>query len=328
MALPLSSLAVALVLDWKLGDPRGLPHPVCAIGRFIAWWDRCFRRLALSLPCRSVAELSLGALGCVVTVGLVALVFWSLERLALWIHPAFGWVFQTGLLFSGLAGGCLVAETKIVETRLTARCPSGARRHLAGLVGRDTADLTEADMVRASVETLAENLSDGVVAPLFWATVGAFWNMVLPLLWAYKAVNTMDSMIGYRNERYEYFGRTAARLDDLVNLIPARMTALALVVSAWLCMKRGRESWRILLRDKGAHSSPNAGWPESAVAGALGIQLGGSHNYGGVLVVKPTIGDDLRQPVASDISRAAALLWPSVGFCLLIFVPFLGRWFS
>jgi adenosylcobinamide-phosphate synthase len=166
-----------------------------------------------------------------------------------------------------------------------------ARARLAWIVSRETTDLSEVDIVRGTVESVAENSSDGVVAPLFYLALGG-----APLALAYKAVNTLDSMLGYHTDRYEYFGKAAARLDDLANLIPARLTTLALVGAAWICSffspaYNGAAAWRVAWRDGHKHVSPNAGYPEAAMAGALGVQLGGPSRYFGVLVEKPTLGD-------------------------------------
>jgi adenosylcobinamide-phosphate synthase len=179
---------------------------------------------------------------------------------------------------------------------------------LARIVSRDTADLSEAEVVRGAVESIAENSSDGVIAPLFYLALGG-----VPLALAYKAANTLDSMLGYRVGRYEYIGKAGARLDDVANFVPARLAALALIVAAWSLNRfdasyNGRTAWQIMWRDGDKHASPNAGYPEAAVAGALGVQLGGPSQYFGELVKKPTLGDPLQSLSPEHIVRSLRLL--------------------
>ncbi|NCO52377.1 MAG: cobalamin biosynthesis protein CobD, partial [Deltaproteobacteria bacterium] len=194
-----------------------------------------------------------------------------------------------------------------------------ARQALAMIVGRDTAQLDAAGILRATVETLAENAADGVIAPLFYLCLG---GPVAGLL--YKAVNTLDSMIGYKNQRYLHFGRVAARLDDLLNWFPARLTGLLLVAAAWLNGMDGPGAWRMMRRDAKRHLSPNAGWPEAAAAGALGLQLGGDAFYGGDYVEKATFGEPLRPIVIADYGRMLRLLYTSALLGLLLALLLLG----
>lgn len=178
---------------------------------------------------------------------------------------------------------------------------------LSWLVGRDTEHLSEAEVIKADVETIAENTTDGVTAPMIFMAIGG-----APLGFAYKAVNTLDSMVGYRNEKYRYLGTASARMDDILNFVPARISGILMVLSAFLLKYDGRNAWQCFLRDRNKHLSPNSAQTESACAGALGIQLGGTHDYFGKAVEKPTIGEEKRQPEPEDIRRANRLmLWTS-----------------
>jgi adenosylcobinamide-phosphate synthase len=221
------------------------------------------------------------------------------------LPPLAGAAVVTYLLYSGLATRSLHAESRGVEEALTRGDLAAARARLALIVGRETAHLSPEDIRRAVLETVAENLADGVVAPMFYALL-----LGLPGMLLYKAANTLDSMVGYKNDRYLRFGKVAARMDDVLNLLPARLTALLLVVAApWVGLNR-REAWRILRRDAHQASSPNAGWPEAALAGALGVRLGGPSTYFGVLVNKPFIGDPPVKPLdAGHYRRALRLLY-------------------
>lgn len=272
-------LVAAVVFDLILADPRHWPHPIVWIGRLI-------KRLEELLRSRFHDE-GLGGLLLVVAVlsitGFLSLAALDLAgRLAAWLQV---------LLALWLAVNCLALrslhlESKVVIEALAEGDLAGARLALSMIVGRETAQLDEAGILRATIETVAENASDGVIAPLFYLCLG---GPVAALL--YKAVNTMDSMIGYKNVRYLRFGRVAARLDDLLNWLPARLTALLLVAAAWLCGLNGRGAWQIMRRDAHKHASPNAGWPEAAVAGALDLRLGGAAVYFGEQLEKPCFGD-------------------------------------
>jgi adenosylcobinamide-phosphate synthase len=273
----------AVVLDWLLGDPRQLPHPVVGIGKLISLLETALRG-------RLGAEGRLGGLFLVLltVAGAVAAgagIISSLRH----IHPWVGLAGEAALAWFCLAARSLHRESKRAADALESGDLEGARQWLSQIVGRDTAELSEEQVWRATVETVAENSSDGVVAPLFYLMVGG------PLAaLAYKAVNTLDSMVGYKNERYLQFGWAAARLDDLLNWLPARLTGLLICGAAPLVGLSRGDAWRIMVRDGRKHSSPNAGIPEAAVAGALGVQLGGASSYFGQTVEKPFIGEPLR----------------------------------
>jgi adenosylcobinamide-phosphate synthase len=277
----------AVVLDLMFGDPRWLPHPVVGIGRFISRAENVLRR---AVPDERLG----GMILLVATVGVTTGSAWLLLRGAYLLHPLAGYLVTLLLSWTCLAAKSLHDESKLVADALTAGDLSGARHLLSRIVGRDTEQLDEPEIWRALVETVAENSSDGVIAPLLCLMIG---GPILGL--AYKAVNTLDSMVGYRNENYLRFGWASARCDDLVNWLPARITGLLMVLVAPLFRLSLTNAWRIMCRDGRNHASPNSGIPEAAAAGALGVQLGGINYYFGKSMVKPTIGDPLR-PLARD----------------------------
>lgn len=288
LALKVVPLLAGYALDLRFGDPAWLPHPVVGFGRAIAG---CARRWNSGRARR--------AKGAAVAIGLVAATYgvtlalqWLAESAGAGVAIAFGTV---GVFF-GLANRTLIAEGRAVFDALEVSLAAG-RCQLARIVGRDTAAL-DAQQVRTAVfETMAENLSDGVVAPLFYYAIGG-----VPAMMAYKMVNTLDSMIGHRDERYEEFGQTAARLDDAANFLPARLTAVLMV----LLTLSGRGG-RFVRRYGRAHASPNAGYPEAALAGILDLRFGGPHRYGGELVTKPWIGENARAIAPGEIRRVARL---------------------
>ena len=298
-------LAAALVLDWLIGDPRWLwgraGHPVALLGSAIGWADRRFNRggAARRLLCGTV-------LLAAVVAGAVAA-----GLLVLLLPPPAGWIAETLAVFVLLAQRDLFDHVKAVSAALKRDGLEEGRRVVARIVGRDTAALDGHGVCRAAIESCAENFADGVAAPVFWYLVAG-----LPGMLAYKAVNTLDSMIGHRDERHRAFGRASARFDDLVNLVPARLAALAVIAAS--AAMRGADplrSWNAVRRDARRHRSPNAGWPEAAFAGALGIAIAGPRRYGGTVVDDSWMGDGRAECTADDIDAALALL---VRACALV----------
>ena len=269
----------AVVLDLVLGDPRALPHPVVAIGRLISFLEGPLRRLFTDTRLAGVVLL-------VTTVGVTYAGASLLIMAAYAMAPEAGFLAGLYVAWVSLAARSLHVESAKVAKALECADLAGARLALSYIVGRETAKLSEQEIVRGAVETVAENTGDGVIAPLFYLMLGG-----PPLSLAYKAVNTLDSMVGYKNERYLHFGWASARFDDLANYLPSRLTGLLMVLSAPLCALSGKGAWRIMRRDCRNHSSPNSGFPEAAAAGALGVELGGANRYFGKLVEKPTIGN-------------------------------------
>jgi adenosylcobinamide-phosphate synthase len=277
------ALLSGFVMDKLFGDPCWLPHPVVWFGKAISFCERTFNR-----------KPGLVLRGTLVVMVLVSLVFVLLSVIMVISYqfgPTLGIVVEAIFIFYGLAGTTLIREGRAVFDKLNESLHA-ARIQLSRIVGRETATLSRNQIQAATLETLAENLSDGVVAPLFWYAIAG-----VPGMMAYKMINTLDSMIGYKNERYLYFGRVAARLDDLANFVPARVTAALMA----LCNGSYR-AVRFIFRYGRAHSSPNAGYPEAALAGILNVRFGGSHTYFGKLVQKPLIGNNQRDFTQEDFS--------------------------
>jgi len=274
-------LVAALLLDLALGDPRWLPHPVVLIGRLITALDSTLNTIVSH-------KRSAGVLLLLLTAGSTGAAAWLLIRGFQQLHPLAGFLASAGVSYTCLAARSLHRESALVADALAAGDIAGARRSLSNIVGRDTADLEESEIWRALVETVAENTSDGIIAPLFWLTVaGPVGGM------AYKAVSTLDSMVGYKSERYLEFGWASARMDDLLNFIPARLTALLMILAAPLAGLSAQGALSAVLRDRLKHPSPNSGHPEAAAAGALGVRLGGPASYEGVPSWKEYIGTPL-----------------------------------
>jgi adenosylcobinamide-phosphate synthase len=288
-------ILLAVLLDLLLGDPRWLPHPVVWIGRLITALERVLRRLVPN-------ERAGGVLLLVMTVAVTYGLAFGMLKWAYAASPYAGFAAAVFISYACLAARSLHGESRLVADALARGDLDAARRSLSYIVGRDTAGLDEPEIWRAAVETVAENTSDGVIAPLFYLMLGG-----PALALAYKAVNTLDSMVGYKNERYLQFGWASARCDDLANWLPARLTGLLMVLAAPFFGLSGREAWRIMRRDGRNHSSPNSGVSEAAAAGALGVRLGGTNWYFGKPVAKPTIGDAL-QPLSLETYRGTVRL--------------------
>ncbi|WP_027085774.1 adenosylcobinamide-phosphate synthase CbiB [Cohnella panacarvi] len=290
-------LLAAIVIDWIVGDPKRLPHPVIAIGRLTAYLER---RL---LP-REAKRFN----GALMTLAVIATSFfamWGATALAAWIHPWFGYAAQTWFISTTIAIRGLKDAAMLVYDRLMLEDLPGARQYTGYIVGRDTRELDESEVSRATVETVSENIVDAVISPLFFAWLGA-----APLAMLYRAANTLDSMVGYRNDRYLRFGWASARLDDVLNWIPARLTGLLLViVSALYRPSSPSRSFKAIVAFARLHPSPNSGIPESAVAGALGIQLGGTNRYGEVVSERAKMGWATRSLRRQDIVHAVRLLY-------------------
>lgn len=295
------------LLDLILGDPHGLPHPVRAIGFLITKGEGILRRL---FPCR---ERFAGTILVILITGITFTVSTVILFLAWRIHI---WVYvlvASIMTWQTLAPRSLRDESMKVYWKLKQNDLEGARRAVSMIVGRDTAHLSVEQVIKAAVETVAENLGDGVIAPMFYLAIGG-----PPLAMLYKGINTMDSMIGYKNERYLHFGRTAAKLDDVANWIPARLSAFLLIAACPFLGLDGKNAARIYRRDRYKHESPNSAHGEAACAGALGVALAGNAYYGGVLCEKPEIGDSLRPVTPEDIPRTVRLMYTAT----VLFLPF------
>ena len=309
MSVLLAALC-GFLLDLLLGDPGWMPHPVVFMGRCITALERALRGLFPQTPAGErwagrvlAAALPLGTLafagGCL----------WLCGQ----IHPALEFALSTLWCWQALAARGLACESEHVYKALTGGTLEQAQKAVGHIVGRDTGSLTEAGVIRAAVETVAENFSDGVAAPMCYMLLGG-----APLALCYKAVNTMDSMVGYKNDRYLHFGRGAAHLDDAVNYLPARLAALVLVAAAFLLGEDGQRTFRIWRRDRRSHASPNSAQTEAAMAGALGVRLAGPASYFGKAVDKPWIGGELGEVQPRDILRANRLMLLGSALCLVL----------
>ncbi len=297
-----SDLLLVSAVDALVGDPRWLPHPVRMIGRAITWCDRWIRTI-----CRSPTSLRLA--GMCLAGGLPFATYWigaiiieETEQVARWLGSAV----SIGLASTTLAGRDLWDHARAVNGPLGVGDLPAARRALAMIVGRDTAELSESEVARATIETVAESSADGMMAPLLYLAIGG-----APLALAYKAVNTLDSMIGHRDERYADLGWASARLDDLANWIPSRVAAILLIVGAGVItgqLNRVCNGWRVLRRDGGKHPSPNSGRPEAAMAGILGVRLGGVNVYDGIAQERPLLGEEGRSAESADIVQATKVM--------------------
>jgi adenosylcobinamide-phosphate synthase len=304
-------LAAGYGVDLLVGDPKWLPHPVRFIGYLVSWSEKAYYDATASPVQQRIAGCAFWLLVMVGVCGGTAFVI----GFPMLLHRRLGDLVMVLLAFSALATRSLHRESVPVIEALRKGDLNLARKRLSGLVSRDTEGLDEQGVLRATLETVAENVSDGIIAPLFYLGLAGPFGAML-----YKAANTMDSMVGYRNERYRYFGWWAARMDDVANWLPARLSGLLLVGAAALLKLDHRSSWRIMRRDARNSTSPNAGFPEAAAAGALNIQLGGPTPYFGQMLAKPTIGDP-RQPLELEtydvlikLMYAASFL----GFCLCL----------
>lgn len=297
----LAAAVGGFLLDLLLGDPEGFPHPVVLIGKAISHMEALLRRRFPDSPAgRRRAGLLLAAVLPLGTLAISAGILYLCGR----IHPAARFFLEILWCWQALAMCCLRKESRNVRRALTEGTLEEARIAVARIVGRDTASLDADGVTRAAVETVAENFSDGEIAPFFWMMLGG-----APLALCYKAVNTMDSMVGYKNERYLDFGRAAAKLDDIVNWIPARLAALLLIAAAPLAGLDGKNALHIWRRDRRNHASPNSAQTEAAMAGALGVRLAGPASYFGKSVDKPYIGDPQRPIWPKDIDLANRLMY-------------------
>lgn len=298
------------VLDLLLGDPQHWPHPVRWIGGLINRVQTGLRRVCHSQPALYLA----GGVLWLVVVGSSWLLTWALLAVLQAIHPWLGTLAAIWCAYTILAARCLRDAAMAVYDALASGSLAESRKQLSWIVGRDTSQLSAEQITRGVVETVAENSVDGVIAPLFWLFVGG-----VPCAMAYKAINTLDSMVGYKNEKYRAIGCVSARMDDLANLIPARLGWLLLSAAAGLLGMPARQALRLGWRDRYQHKSPNSGWSEATVAGALGIRLGGPNTYFGERVDKPWMGDEQRPIEQEDIRRTIRLMYVASTLALVLF---------
>lgn len=304
------ALLLGVFLDLLIGDPHCFYHPIRLVGNLISVTEKGLRAVfPKTEQGEKTAGVFLSVIVCSVTAGAVAAVLYLAGK----IHPYLHLAVMALFCYWMLAAKSLKDESMKVYRELKKEDLKAARRAVSMIVGRDTDQLTAEGVTKAAVETVAENASDGVMAPLLYLAVGG------PVLGAfYKAVNTMDSMVGYKNEKYLYFGRFAAKVDDVLNYIPARLSALFMVAAAGLTGLSTKNAWKIFKRDRYNHASPNSAQTEAVMAGALGVQLAGDAWYFGTLYKKKTIGDALRPVECEDIRRSNRLMYASAGLLLIV----------
>lgn len=308
-------ICAGCLLDLIFGDPHWLWHPVRGIGKMIEWTEQGLRRLFGIRPEKEAdigKKKAAGVLLVLVVLTIALAVTFGLLTLAGMLHPVCRIVLECIICYQMLAMRSLKVESMKVYHALKNGDVESARSAVSMIVGRDTGHLTAEGITKAAVETVAENTSDGVIAPLLYLFVFGVYGGV-----AYKAVNTMDSMVGYRNDRYLYLGWFAARMDDVCNFVPARVSALCMIMAAFLLGLDGRRAAFIFKRDRYCHASPNSAQTEAVCAGALGVELAGDAWYSGVLYKKPVIGDAVREVEAEDIVRANRLLYVTSGIVFL-----------
>lgn len=305
----LLSIYTGYALDLIIGDPYSFPHPVRYIGKLISIVEKQIRKITSSDKGLKIAGFFLWFIVVGATFGITTLVLqlFKFNKLAYFIV-------NTILIYTTLATKCLKDESSKIYKVLKTGDLEKSRIQLSYIVGRDTTNLNEKEIVRATVETVAENTVDGIIAPLFYGFIGG-----APLAMAYKAVNTLDSTVGYKNDKYYYLGFASAKIDDIANYIPARLGVILLSLGSLFAGFNFKDALKIGIRDRKNHKSPNCAFSEGAVAGALGIQLGGTNVYFGKEVYKPTIGDKTREIEIEDIVRTNKIMYSSSIISIIIF---------
>ena len=300
------ALLIGCALDLAIGDPEWFPHPVRFIGKYISWCEKRLRARGGDLR-RSAVLLTASTV--LLTMLATGIVLWLLSLAGRW--PLL--VGMSIINWLGLSARCLAHEGRGVKRALAEGGVEAGRKQVARIVGRDTDSLSAREIICATVETIAENTTDGVISPLIYSALGG-----PVLMMGFKAASTLDSMVGYLDEKYRDIGWSSARLDDVLGYIPARLCALLMCVAAGLTRLDMARALATVRRDHANHKSPNCAWSEAAAAGALGIQLGGTHMYFGKPVVKPTIGDALREPEPVDIDRTNRLMFVASGLLVIV----------
>jgi adenosylcobinamide-phosphate synthase len=300
----------AVIIDFLIGDPYWFPHPVIYIGKLIKSLEKRARKISNSNKGLRICGAIIVLLVCSVSFLIPFLILKVTNRFVILHH-----VINIIIIWTTLAARSLHKEAMKVHVALKNNDIEDARLKLSYIVGRDTKELNEHEIIRADVETVAENTSDGIIAPLLFAILGG-----APLAMLYKAVNTMDSMLGYKNEKFYYIGYFPAKVDDLFNLIPARVTGLLICLVSPVVKGNIFNSLKIMIRDRKNHKSPNCAYPEGAAAGAMGIMLGGTNRYFGELVYKPTIGDDINELREEHIKGSVVLMYSSEILLVIIYL--------
>lgn len=318
MELSLLALVLGFIMDLLWGDPKWMYHPICLIGNLISFLEKRLNdRKEEKRDERH--NFRMGIVMAVLVVTISAGVPLLILMIAQMIHPVVRLVLETIMCWQILAMKSLREAGMQVYEALSQGTIEESRHAVSMIVGRDTESLDEAGVTKATVETIAENTSDGVIAPMFYMMIG---GAVLGFF--YKAINTMDSMVGYKNDRYLYFGRFAAKMDDVVNFIPARLSAIFMIAGAYVLKLDWKHAWEIFKRDRRKHASPNSAQTESVVAGALNVQLAGDAWYFGTLHKKETIGDNIRPIKSTDIIRTGRMMYAASAIALAVFAVLKG----
>jgi len=308
----LLSIYTGYALDLIIGDPYSFPHPVRFIGKLISFVEKQIRKIATSDKALKIAGFFLWFVVVGVTLGSTSIVLRLFQ-----FNKITYFLVNFILMYTTLATKCLKDESEKIYKVLKTGDLDKSRIQLSYIVGRDTTNLSEKEIVRATVETVAENTVDGIIAPLFYGFIGG-----APLAMAYKAINTLDSTVGYKNDKYYYLGFASAKIDDIANYMPARLGVLLLSIGSLFVGFNFKNALKIGIRDRKNHKSPNCAFSEGAVAGALGIQLGGTNVYFGKEVYKPTIGDKKREIEIEDIVRTNKIMYSSSIISIIIFTTF------
>lgn len=295
-------LIIPIFLDLILGDPHNIPHPIIYVGKTISKYEKWIRKSKVNLKVGGFFLMFFTVLTVVSATSVIVFLAGKLNELLAIVVSIY-------LIYTSLASRCLDVESRKVYCSLLQESIEASRIKLSYLVGRDTISLTEEEVIKGTVETVAENTIDGILAPLMFLSIGIYFGYPVQFVFFYKAINTLDSMVGYQNEKYGDIGYASAKLDDIVNYIPARVGSLSMLIGGLLLKMDFKNGWKILKRDRRNHKSPNCGYPESVVAGLLNIRLGGTHTYFGEEVYKPTIGDENRVVKPSDIVEAIKIMY-------------------
>lgn len=300
-----------------------MPHPVRFVGNLIRKTEKFLRsiedsKLLFFIKDKGKRQKFLGFILWFITVGTTFLVVLGINYLAFRINKILFIIVNIYFLYSSLASKCLAFEGNKIYKSLEENDLEKSRLNLSYIVGRETKNLNEKQIIKATVETIAENTVDGITSPLFYAFIGSFFGIAASLAYAYKAVNTLDSMVGYKNEKYENYGFASAKIDDIANYIPARITGAIMIFSSFILGLNFKRAFNVLIRDRRNHKSPNCAYSEAPVAGALGLQLGGTHVYFGKEVYKPTIGDKTREPENKDIILTKRIMYTTAIVLLIV----------
>lgn len=297
-------LIIPVLLDLMLGDPHSFPHPITYIGKTISKYEKWIRKWNVNLK---VGGFVLTIATTLTVVSVITVLLFLVGKL----NEVVAIIVSVYLLYASLASKCLDVEAKKVYSSLSEAPIEESRTKLSYLVGRDTSGLTTEEVIKGTVETVAENTIDGILAPLIFIASGIYFGYPVQFVFFYKTINTLDSMVGYQNEKYGDIGYASAKLDDIVNYIPARIGSLCMLFGGLILKMDFKHGWKILKRDKRNHKSPNCAYPESTVAGLLNIRLGGTHTYFGEEVYKPTIGDENRAVKPQDIVDTIKIMYAS-----------------